>query len=96
MTTTRKLKDSEVYRQVAAGYVRRGKFTREFPWGRGICLVLSSDFRRPDMSYEFNDLFVYGEGFAFIYQACDSDKESRDVRLLALCFMAAIAEAEGR
>lgn len=62
----------------------------------GACDVLGnifvSNIHRPDLASDFNNMFVAGQ-YRLMDSVCDSLEETRAVRILALCFMAAMVEA---
>lgn len=62
----------------------------------GACDVLGHSWvgtiQRPDLTAAFRDVFVAGKYYV-MDDVCDGPKETKAVRILALCFMAAMVEA---
>lgn len=86
--------DGKQYRE-AARQIAQGDHDCGDGRTQGACDVLGR-FRymnRPDLEAVFKEYFVIGEGYYLIEGVCDSLDEARNVRVLALCFMAAMVEA---
>lgn len=87
------MKDSEIYRK-AAKLLERGTS------GPGCCTAIRdvTAIGAVRLSDEMRQLFVYRRKPFGMYwmRDCGEIGDIRDRRILALCFMAAIAESEGR
>jgi hypothetical protein len=56
------------------------------------CPSLSFSFQRVDLRGQFYETFVHGEHYTLISDVVVPESEAQKVRVLALCFMAAITE----
>lgn len=91
--------NAAIYRE-AARQIAEGMHDVGYKAGQthGACDVLGNpifgNIHRADLKAEFYDHFVNQEYYLMGY-VCDSETEATQVRILALCFMAAIVEAGG-
>lgn len=86
----------------AAAFIDAGKSRVEDEWSatvyHGACDVLSCkllgrrSFQRPDLRTLFHATFVEGEGYRMMCDEMEAEEAQR-VRVLALCFLAAMLEA---
>lgn len=77
----------------AAEFISQEKNKKQYGYD-GACDVLDHDdypFRRGDLRLEFRAIFVEPDDY-FIMTDILSEHEAQEVRVLALCFMAAMAE----
>ena len=83
---------------IAAGKnVADGWHDKDGPQFNGACDVLSCatvsySLMRPDLREQFREMLVEGEGYYLMSDVMPED-EAQEVRVLALCFMAAIADS---
>lgn len=78
----------------AARYVdQHGVMDSSPRWMPACDLLLDIDYSGK-LADEFRSLFVEDENYLTMEDVCESTKEAKTVRTLALCLMAAIAEDE--
>lgn len=102
------MKDSRVYREVAEEYAEGKhllpKSQRLEPRDYGVCDMLGHPYLAGsrfswELREEFRDYFARGENGHDLYYVMSNvlpHRECRRVRVLALLFLAAIVESEGR